>query len=91
MLSCKEVCCIVSESQDKTLPWHKRLRVNFHLFMCKACQQLARQMQLLRSVGRQYEENDDETLPTDQVTLSKEASNRIMTRLRQAEHHSTDQ
>lgn len=90
MLSCKQVCCIVSESQDKTLPWHKRLRVNFHLFMCKACQQLARQMQLLRTVGHQYGENEDETLSTDQVTLSKEASSRILSRLRQAEHHSAD-
>ena len=55
MLSCKDVCYIVSESLDGKLPLHKRLSVRFHLLMCKACQRMVRQMELLRAAARRYE------------------------------------
>lgn len=90
MLSCKEVCHVVSESLDRKLSWRERLRVKTHLLMCAACQQMARQMELLRMAARCYELSEEDKLPTDQVTLSKEASDRILARLRQAKNDSTD-
>ncbi len=90
MLSCKDVCYIVSESLDGKLPLHKRLSVRFHLLMCKACQRMVRQMELLRAAAHRYESSKDRKSLTDQEKLSKEASARILTRLRQAESHSAD-
>jgi len=91
MLSCKEVCYIVSESQDgKYLPWRERFRVRVHLIMCKACQRLVRQMELLRAAVRRYGESEEQVLHPEQETLSDEASARIHERLRQAENDSAN-
>lgn len=84
MLSCKEVCYIVSESLDGKLPWHRRLRVRIHLSMCKACRLMVRQMELLRAAARRYGSTEEKALPPQQGTLSEEASTRILTRLQQA-------
>ena len=87
MLSCKDVCYIVSESQDgKSLPWHKRIKVRIHLFICKACQRMVRQMELLRAAARHYGSSDTQALHPEQDTLSKEARSRIQERLQQAEN-----
>ncbi|MEA2093616.1 MAG: zf-HC2 domain-containing protein [Pseudomonadota bacterium] len=90
MLSCKEVCYIVSESLDGKLPWHERLKVRIHLLMCKACQRMVQQMELLRAAARRYESTGEEAMHPQQETLSKEASTRILARLRQAENDSAD-
>jgi len=96
MLSCRDVCYIVSESLDNNLPLHKRLRVRLHLLMCKACQRMVQQMELLRAAARCYESNGENKSPADQEKLSREASARIQARLQQAEKqsnyspHSTD-
>jgi hypothetical protein len=91
MLSCKEVCYIVSESQDGQLPWRERLSVRTHLLMCKACQRMVLQMEFLRTAARRYGSAGEEALHPEQETLSKEASARILTRLRQAENDPADQ
>ena len=90
MLSCKDVCYIVSESLDGKLPLHKRLSVRFHLLMCKACRRMVKQMELLRAAAHRYESSKDKKSPTDQETLSRDASGRILTRPREAENHSAD-
>lgn len=90
MLSCKEVCYMVSESQDGQLPWRKRLRVRAHLLICKACQRMAGQMTLLRTAARRYGSTREEPLPSEQERLSKEAGTRILRRLRQAENAPAD-
>ena len=90
MLSCKEVCYIVSESLDGKLPWHKRLKVRIHLSMCKACQRMVRQMELLRAAARRYGSNGQDAKNPEQETLSQEASARILARLHQAKHDPTD-
>lgn len=84
MLSCKDVCYTVSESLDKNLPLHRRLGIRAHLLMCIACQQMVQQMKLLRTAAQYYESNGEKE------SLSKEASARIMTRLRQAKNDRTE-
>lgn len=90
MLSCKEVCYIVSESLDGKLPWHKLLKVRIHLLMCKACQRMVRQMELLRTAARHYGASGEEAFNPEQETLSEEASARILARLHQAENDPSD-
>jgi SLT domain-containing protein len=90
MLSCKEVCYIVSESLDAKLPWHKRLKVRIHLLMCKACRRMVRQMELLRAAARRYGSNGHDASNLEQEKLSHEASARILKRLHQTEDDPTD-
>jgi len=90
MLSCKEVCYMVSESQDRQLPWRERIRIRVHLLMCIACQRMAWQMNFLHAATRHYGSTREKTLHPEQERLSKEASARILTRLRQAENDPAD-
>ena len=85
-LSCKDVCFVVSESLDRKLSLRERLSVKIHLLMCKACQRMAQQMELLRAASRRYGSIEESDSRSEQETLSKEASARILERLRHAEH-----
>ena len=91
MPSCKQVSHMVSESLDgKVLSWRERIKLKIHLSMCKACQQMVRQMELLRAAANQLGKTEDNALPPTQGTLSQEASARIRDRLRQAQQDSAD-
>lgn len=84
MLSCKNVCHIASESLDRTLSVRERLAVKLHLLMCSACQRVATQMELLRTVARHIRSAEDAEPDSEQGTLSTEARARIRERLRTA-------
>ena len=90
MLSCKDVSYIVSESLDGELQWRERLRVKTHLLMCKACQRMARQMELLRTVARRYESTRQEAVPPDSEALPNEARARILAQLPQTKNDTAD-
>lgn len=90
MLSCKDVCYIVSESLDGKLPWRKRFRVKTHLMVCKACQRMVRQMKLMQSVTQRYGLTREKESRSGQELLSKEASARILARLQQMENDSNN-
>jgi len=84
-LSCKEVSFRVSESLDRNLTLRERLAVKIHLIMCKACQQMAQQMKLLRSTALRYSSTAD---THDQKELPEEARQRILKALhRENDHH----
>ncbi len=81
-LSCKEISFVVSESLDRDLLLRERLSVKIHLMMCKACQQMAMQMKLLRAVSRHSRTVEgDDTCPGQEETLSTEARARILKQL----------
>lgn len=77
MLSCKEVTELISQSQDRQLPWYQRLRVRLHVLMCRACGRFRRQMLFLREALRHWRgavENED---AASEPVLSEEARERI--------------
>ncbi|MDT8388137.1 MAG: zf-HC2 domain-containing protein [Thiogranum sp.] len=84
MLSCKDASVIVSDSLDRKLSLHERLSLKLHLMMCNACQRMAGQMQILHAVSLYYRTATEEDSHLKQVTLSKEASERILERLQSA-------
>ena len=51
---------------------------------------MVRQMELLRAAARRYESTGEVAMHPQQETLSKEASARILARLRQAENDSAN-
>ncbi|TCK17720.1 hypothetical protein DFR30_0962 [Thiogranum longum] len=82
-LSCKDICFMVSESHDRKLTLRERISVKTHLLMCNACKRMARQLELLRAASQRYGSADKEgTSRPERQTLSKEASARILSRLR---------
>lgn len=42
MLSCKSIVQQASDYADKSLPWHRRLRMKMHLLMCIHCKRFMR-------------------------------------------------
>lgn len=91
MPSCKQVSYMVSESLDgRVLTWRERIKLKIHLSMCKACQRMERQMELLRASAGQFGISDENAVHAKQETLSREASDRIRAHLRQAQQDAAD-
>jgi predicted anti-sigma-YlaC factor YlaD len=91
MPSCKQVTHMVSESLDgKVLSWRERIKLKIHLSMCKACQQMVRQMELLRASASLLGNPEDDEAQLKQQTLSQEASERIRAHLKQAQQDAGD-
>ncbi|MDD2770162.1 MAG: zf-HC2 domain-containing protein [Methylococcus sp.] len=74
MLSCKDVSRLLSLSMDQSLPLRKRIEIRIHIWFCKACPNLEKQLLFLRQAARRL---DEEALQSDQVKLSAEARERI--------------
>ena len=75
MFNCREVTRLVSESLDRELPLSQRIGVKMHLFMCKLCPEVRRQMLFIReAIGRFSQE---EMSPESDGFLSSEARDRI--------------
>ena len=47
-ISCQQASRLLSQSQDDTLPFGKRLRLRLHLMYCDACTNVSRQFATLR-------------------------------------------
>ncbi len=91
MLSCKEVCYIVSEMQDgKSFPLGRRVMLTIHYSMCKGCRQMARQMELLSATAHQFGKSRKPVSSAGQPTLSAEAIARIGKRLVENENSPLD-
>ncbi|MBI1914090.1 MAG: zf-HC2 domain-containing protein [Planctomycetes bacterium] len=77
MLSCKDVTELISQSQDRKLPWYQRLRVRLHVLMCRSCSYFRRQMLLLRDALRHLRGTAEDEDVTSGPPLSQEARERI--------------
>lgn len=80
MLRCKEVSQKVSQSMDTRLPLHQRMAIRMHLWMCRYCALFARQLRMLREMGRRVDGEDPHD--TDASGLSSEAKERMKKKLR---------
>jgi hypothetical protein len=54
MLSCKQISHLLSESQDTTLPVHKRWQLKLHLLMCSGCKNANDHLYFLRVASQRY-------------------------------------
>lgn len=68
---------LLSESLDRTLPLHVRIRMYLHLRMCVLCTQYKRQLELLRRVLRKDGAKLIEADRPQKPSLSAEAKERI--------------
>jgi len=61
MFNCKEATRLVSESLDRKLPFHQRIGIRVHLFMCKFCSRYEKQLMFLRKASRIQTMHDEDT------------------------------
>lgn len=54
MISCKEASRLLSQAQERALPWHARFRLRLHLAACEACTRFSRQLQFMREALKRY-------------------------------------
>ena len=57
-ISCQQASRLLSQSQDDTLPFGKRLRLRLHLMYCDACTNVSRQFAALRLAMLRWRERD---------------------------------
>ena len=76
MLSCKDVCRLVTENDHKRLPMLLCLRIKIHYSLCRDCSRFCRQVKILCSAGRMLHRKLHE--PLHLPGLSLEARRRIL-------------
>lgn len=52
MDSCRKITQLVSEGLDRELSLGERLRIRFHLALCRGCNNFERQMKAIRGFSR---------------------------------------
>jgi hypothetical protein len=57
-ISCQHASRLLSQSQDETLPFGKRVRLRLHLMYCDACTNVSRQFATLRLAMQRLRERD---------------------------------
>lgn len=75
--TCRDMTRLLSDSMDRTLPVHIRLRMVLHLRMCVLCERYKRQLGLLRDVLRKDGARLIEVDRPQKPRLSAEAKERI--------------
>ena len=78
MFSCKEVSRKVSESMDRSLPFHHRMMVNLHLMMCKYCRRFKDQLLMM------HRALNSEDLPPGDADACPQLSRQACARMKQA-------
>lgn len=57
--SCREASVLLSRAQDMRLTRRDRFRLNLHLSVCKACQNVVAQLAFIRAATKRYLGRDD--------------------------------
>jgi len=55
-LSCRDASRLISQSQDRSLPWFQRLTLRMHLRLCALCARFDAQIRFLRVAMQRYRE-----------------------------------
>lgn len=52
--TCRQVTELISAGMDQDLSFAQRMRIRFHVMMCKGCTNYEKQMAVLRSASRVF-------------------------------------
>ena len=81
-ITCEDTTPLISELMDHNLSLGKRLRLNFHLALCKVCRFYQKQLEIIRALARKLRA---EEAPTQQkAVLSEQAKTKIKDSLKQS-------
>jgi hypothetical protein len=82
MFRCNDVSQKVSQGLDAPLPLATRLMVRMHLWMCRHCSRVYKQLQLLGRISRGVDAEISDCPPDLPTSLSPEARERIKKKMR---------
>ncbi len=75
--NCREMARLLSDSMDRSLPLHVRIRMYLHLRICGLCTQYKRQLQLIRDLFKTAPDDLIDSRQPAKPCLSVEARTRI--------------
>ena len=75
--TCSDMTRLLSDSMDRTLPLHMRMRMYLHLKLCVLCDEYKQQLALIRDVLRKGGAQLTDHSPAQKPRLSAEAKARI--------------
>lgn len=79
MITCREVSRLVSDSQERELPFRQRIAMRIHLFLCVFCRRFRDQLALLRDIMDQYQiAVMDDLMMTGETALSPDARRNVI-------------
>ncbi len=81
-LTCEDTSPLISELMDHNLPLGKRIRLKFHLAMCKVCHFYQKQLEIIQALARKLGGDDAPT--QKEAVLSEQAKNKIKDSLKQS-------
>jgi geranylgeranyl pyrophosphate synthase len=81
-ITCKDTTPLISELMDHDLPLGKRMRLKFHLAMCKACCFHQKQLEVIRTLARKL--GGEEASTQQKAVLSEQAKVKIKDSLKQS-------
>ena len=50
-MTCKEIAKLLSEQQDRGLPWSRRVMIRVHLAMCVFCRRLENHLRFIHNLS----------------------------------------
>lgn len=62
-MHCKHATRLLSDAQDRQLPWQERLALHGHLLICRGCRRFRQQIDFLRQACRHYRSAPTQGLP----------------------------
>lgn len=82
MFRCDDVSKKVSQGMDTSISLWARILIRMHLWMCRHCSRVYRQLHQLRQMSRHNEADPSDCPPHIPTSLSPEARERIKKKLR---------
>jgi hypothetical protein len=74
-MTCKDVYPLISESQDHSLSFFSRMRLNLHLSICAFCETYLKQLEVICRLSRSL--GKDEPNVHEEISLNPEAKEKI--------------
>jgi hypothetical protein len=58
-MNCRQATRLLSDALDRPLRAKEKIRLRYHLLLCRGCTRFGRQIRVLRQAGRAYTPGDD--------------------------------
>lgn len=78
MFNCKAASRLLSQANDRRLTFGERLRLKFHLLICRSCRHFSADWKRFGTALRAYARNADTGTTLVQIALPAEARQRIL-------------
>jgi hypothetical protein len=82
MINCKEASRLISEEMDHGLSFSGKLKLRFHLLMCRLCRRYQEQIDFLHDTSKELGKIPPESLPSEKNTSRQGLSRKVKDQIR---------